>query len=382
MAVIIAIVLILSLFLCVHAISGHGLIGCSQGTSCNQVLGSRWSFLLGEIPVSALAIGAYLAMFASLLVIDRPGIGIEEQSFLMKVVLFISGAITGCAVWFIYLQHAFIHAFCPYCMSAHILGIILSVLCIIYCIRKKAELKPSDGSSAIQIKSIPLILAGVMMAVILAILQLLTTPRSLSERGFVEEKINLPEPDSMPLVGSCNAPNKVTVLFDWQCSHCRKLHLMLPQVTELLNDSVAFVCCPVAMSQECNPYITPGPDSFQGSCQLLRIGMALWNIDHDMFLKYQEWFYKADSKSGWYPPSVETAKEMAASLAGEQQLEAAIKDESIDTYMSQIAEVFGRTSVNGLSAVPRLIFDDMILIPDADTPSSLASLIRDSGFIP
>ena len=45
-----AIVLLLSIVLSVHSISGHGLIGCSQGTNCNAVLGSKWSFLFGIIP--------------------------------------------------------------------------------------------------------------------------------------------------------------------------------------------------------------------------------------------------------------------------------------------------------------------------------------------
>ena len=358
-----AIVLVLSIILCIHSISGHGLTGCSQGTSCNQVLGSRWSFLLGSIPVSALATGAYLMLLSCLLLIDRPGNEPDTKRLLYHLTLILSGAIAGSAVWFIGLQHYIIHAFCPYCMTAHILGIILAILCIVFCSRRKS------GKHTLHI------LLGVMTAALVAAVQLLTTPRSLAERGFIEEQLQLPDPSEMPVTGNPDAKHKITLLFDWQCSHCRKLHLMLQETVSLMNDSVAFVCCPVALSQECNPYIPPGPDYFQGSCDLLRIGMALWNTDREAFRQYEEWYFSADPKKGWYPPSPEQAMQKAAVLAGNTRMESALKSDSIDIYISLVTELFGRTSINGLGAIPRLIYNGQVMIPDADTPAGLAGLI-------
>ena len=100
MVVLTAIVLLLSVILCIHSISGHGLIGCSQGTSCNQVLGSKWSFLFGIIPVSALAIGAYLTLLSCILLINSESTAQQEKSFLFKAILMVCGAVSGCAVWF------------------------------------------------------------------------------------------------------------------------------------------------------------------------------------------------------------------------------------------------------------------------------------------
>ena len=131
MVVLTAIVLLLSVILCIHSISGHGLIGCTQGTSCNQVLGSKWSFLFGIIPVSALATGAYLTLLACILLINSDSTAQQEKAFLYKAILLVCGAVTGCAAWFIYLQYSMIHAFCPYCMTAHVLGIGISVLTVI-----------------------------------------------------------------------------------------------------------------------------------------------------------------------------------------------------------------------------------------------------------
>ena len=186
MVVLTAIVLLLSVILCIHSISGHGLIGCSQGTSCNQVLGSKWSFLLGIIPVSALAIGAYLTLLVCILLINSESTAQQEKAFLFKAILMVCGAVAGCAVWFIYLQHRMIHAFCPYCMTVHALGIVLSVLTVIWCVRQKT------GRIALNIS------AGILLAVILAVVQFFTTPRSLAERGFTYEQLRYPNPSEMP----------------------------------------------------------------------------------------------------------------------------------------------------------------------------------------
>ena len=209
MVVLTAIVLLLSVILCIHSISGHGLIGCTQGTSCNQVLGSKWSFLFGIIPVSALATGAYLTLLACILLINSDSTAQQEKAFLYKAILLVCGVVTGCAAWFIYLQYSMIHAFCPYCMTAHVLGIGISVLTVIWCVRQKT------GHILLNI------CAGILLAVLLAVVQFFTTPRSLAERGFTDEQLRYPNPAEMPIVGNPDAEHLITLLFDWQCSHCR-----------------------------------------------------------------------------------------------------------------------------------------------------------------
>lgn len=363
MVVLTAIVLLLSVILCIHSISGHGLIGCSQGTSCNQVLGSKWSFLFGIIPVSALAIGAYLTLLVCILLINSKSTAQQEKAFLFKGILMVCGAVTGCAVWFIYLQHRMIHAFCPYCMTAHALGIVLSVLTVIWCVRQKT------GRIALNIS------AGILLAVILAVVQFFTTPRSLAERGFTYEQLRYPNPAEMPITGNPEAKHQVTLLFDWQCSHCRRLHLQLPDAVARLGDSIAVVCCPISMSRECNPHMPQGIDRFRGSCQLMRIGLAVWRTDRSRYAEYEQWFWGTDINEAWYPRTVDEATLKAQELIGPEALDAALRDRWLDRYTDTVNELFGRTSRGTVSAIPRLIYNGHILIPEADTSSYLADLI-------
>lgn len=363
MVVLTAIVLLLSVILCIHSISGHGLIGCSNGTSCNQVLGSKWSFLFGIIPVSALAIGAYLTLIACILLINSDSTAQQEKAFLYKALLILCGAVTGSAVWFIYLQHSMIHAFCPYCMTAHVLGIVISVLTVIWCVWQKA------GHIGLNI------CAGIMLAVILVVVQFVTTPRSLAERGFTDEQLRYPNPAEMPIIGNPDAKHLVTLLFDWQCSHCRKLHLQLPEAVSQLGDSIAVVCCPVSMSRECNPHMPQGIDRFRGSCQFMRIGLAVWRTDRTKYAEYEQWFMGTDINEAWHPRTVDEATSKAQELIGPEALDVALRDRWFDRYTDTVNELFGRTSRGTVAAIPRFIYNGHILIPEADTPSDLAALL-------
>ena len=362
MVALVTIVLLLSIILCFHSISGRGLIGCSQGTNCNTVLGSKWSFLFGIIPVSALAAGVWIAFLVCLILHSRNS-DLELQYFLNRILLILSGAVTGSAAWFIWLQSHMIKAFCPYCMTAHILGIAISVLTVIWCVRQK------PGHSLLNIGF------GLTIAVALAVVQFATTPLTLAERGFAREPLPELSPRELPVTGDPDAPHVITLLYDWQCSHCRKIHNMLPDVVDILSGRVAFILCPISLSRECNPLIPQGnTDRFTGSCQLLHIGLALWRTDSIAYSRYEEWYW-GDPTKGWNPPSVDEATAYASDLIGAEKLEQAINDPWIESYMQTVLQIFGRTSSEGRSAVPRFIYNNDWLIPEADDASALASLI-------
>ena len=358
----VTIVLVLSIILCFHSISGRGLIGCSQGSSCNAVLGSKWSFVFGIIPVSALAAGVWIAFLVCLIIQDRNS-DMETNRFLNSILLLLSGAVTGSAAWFIWLQSHMINAFCPYCMTAHILGIAISVLTVIWYVRQKT------GYSILNI------VFGLFIATALAIVQFATTPLTLAERGFASEPLPELSARELPVTGDPDAPHVITLLFDWQCSHCRQLHLMLPDVVDELSGQVAFISCPISLSRECNPLIPQGStDRFTGSCKLLHIGLALWRTNPIAFSRYEEWYW-GDPAKGWNPPGVEEATAYASDQIGAGNLEQAMNDPWIDGYMQTVLQIFGRTSSEGRSAVPRFIYNNKWLIPEADDAQGLASLI-------
>jgi len=362
------IALVISAVLCIHAFNGRGLIGCSAGSSCNQVLGSRWSFVGGIIPISALAVFAYIIYIVTLLSVDRFEGDLRFSRFLSCLLMVVAGAIVAAAIWFIWLQKNYIRAFCPYCMTAHSIGIVVAVLTAVYlAIRRYAPLWLSALC----------LVGGLLSGVALAGVQLATTPRTAFERGFIPEDMPMLDPHSLPVVGDPDAEHVVTLLFDYQCSHCQRVHSMLQEVVDRLGGSVAFVTCPVPLSVDCNPYVPAGgEDRFKGSCELTEMALALWRKNQGAFRAYDAWLFEPDPNSGWYPRSVEDASLMAVSIVGEDALYEAAADPWIDDYLEDIFEVFGRTSTSAMAAVPRFIYGSEWVVPDVDDVNGLVSIIR------
>jgi hypothetical protein len=47
---------------------------------------------------------------------------------------------------------------------------------------------------------------------------------------------------------------------------------------------LAFALCPAPLNSQCNPYLPRDVDKFNDSCELTRIGMAVWAANLDAFL--------------------------------------------------------------------------------------------------
>ncbi len=363
-----AIALALSTVLTVHAFSGRALIGCGAASSCGQVLGSRWSLLFGIIPVSGLALCLYSILLASLLLVDSKGTDESLRKLLRSIILTAAAAILGSAVWFIIAQKTLIHAFCPYCMTTHLIGLLFASSVIAHEIRSRDE-----GRGAHRLVCIA---AGLCAAALLAGVQLLTTPRTAYDDGVAVEELPLPDPHTLPVIGSPDAEHCVALLYDYRCAHCRRVHGMLPELVAKFGGRVAFVLCPTPLSRECNPYVPDGVDLFRGSCTLARTALALWRCDADAFRAYDLWLWGEGSPGQWKARSAEDAVSKATELVGGARLEESLADEWIDTYLSKDFELFGRTSTDGVAALPRLVYGQRWLVPDADDADGLASLVE------
>lgn len=355
--------LVISALLLFHSFQAGSLVGCSAGSSCDAVLGSRWSRLFSLIPVAAPGFCAYAVLLVLLLFVDK----LEDERFaywMRLLTLVLAGAVTGAAVWFIYVQHRFIAAFCPYCMSVHCLGLLLGCLLLLRSVLVRLDWR----------RVVPAFVLGLCLAAALALTQYFTTPRYAYDSGRVEESLPDPTPLGLPLVGDEDADARVLLLYDYRCSHCRKLHAWLPELPELLSSegkSVSFVLCPVPLSTECNPYISTDVDLFAGSCTLDKCALAVWRRKPEAFAGMDAFLFDESA----FPRSEAECRAMAASLIGEDALEEELHSDWMRSYMSCVFELFGRTSTPGKGAVPRFVFADRYMVPDADSAEGLARLM-------
>ena len=352
--------LALCIFMAVHDMNGTYMIGCSAGSSCDSVMSSRWSSLFGILPVSLPAAGLYLA-FVICAIACAVSKDEELRSMAQSFMQAVAGAVLVASLWFIALQLFAVREFCKYCMAAHTVGIMISIAVILRFYR--------EG------KSRRWFAAGASAGVLFAVVHVLTAPSSVYDAGFAEEPLPTVSGMDVPVIGNPDAEHVVEVLFDYQCSHCRTIHPWLEVIAA--DGDIAFVLCPSPLSPSCNPYIPRDvEDRFVGSCDLARLALAVWTAEHEKFFEFDHWLF-GYGDDAWLPRPVSEAREKAGSLIGEARLSEALADPWIDSYLSLIFEMFGRTTSEGHSGIPRLISGQKWLVPEAESSEELRRLIEE-----
>ena len=348
-----------------HSLTGVRMAGCGAGSGCDGVMGSPWAYVLGGVPVSLPAAVAYLLL--ALCLVFLGGETAEDRSLdrlLWPMMLVLVGAIVGAALWFCYLQLFVLHAFCKYCTLLHLLGILLAVLVLVAAPRQFVWF-----------------VVGLLSAAVFAAVQVYTRPVVYDE-GRTEAALPSFVDGEIPVLGSQEAPEELTLLFDFQCIHCRRLHRVLPDLLEKAGGQYRIRLCPVPLSSACNPYIpATGVDRFAGSCALTRDALAVWYARPDAYEAYWDYLLGGGpstastgsaTSSG---PTPADAEARARAILGDG-FQAAVQDPRIDAYLRKVEELFGRTSNAEKSGVPRLIHGQNWLVPETDQADELLELIR------
>ena len=347
-----------------HSLTGVRMVGCGAGSGCDSVMGSPWAYVLGGIPVSLPAVVSYLLL--ALCIVFLGGESPEDRSLdriLWPMMLTLGGAIVGAALWFCYLQLFVLHAFCKYCTLLHLLGCVLAGL-ILVAGRPLSLSKGLYGWFA----------AGLVSAALFAFVQSRTLPAAAYDTGRTEAALPTFSEGEVPVLGPQDAPDELTLLFDFQCIHCRRLHLILPDLLEKAGGQYRLHLCPVPLSSDCNPYIpATGVDRFAGSCPLTRYALAVWYACPDAYGAYWDYLLGGGDERAVVAPAEAEAR--ARALLGED-FQTAVKDPRIDAYLRKVEELFGRTSNAEKSGVPRLIHGQKWLVPETDQADELLELIR------
>jgi uncharacterized membrane protein len=370
--------LALSAYLSWHYLVGGSVIGCGGGSPCDQVLSSRWSAVAGVLPVSGLAAGAYLAMLVASLSIG-PATAAPVRRLAWGAMLVLVGAAAGSAVWFTIVQKWVIGAFCPYCMATHTTGLLLAALVIWRAPRQfnddstddalrnpapVEDVSPAAPRRVIgPLPAIGLALVGLALAGILAVCQVGFTPPAVYRGGEAQDNLPAVDPHAVPLVGSPDALYVVTLLFDYQCPHCQQMHFMLDEVIRRYGGKLAFALCPAPLNSQCNPYVSRDVDAFKDSCELAKVGLAVWVAKREAFPAFDGWMFSLESGDRWHPRSLDAAR----------------NDPWIDRFMQASVRIFGATSGN---AIPKLVFGSRWVIPELDDADDLVLILQDSLAVP
>ncbi|MBN2635125.1 MAG: hypothetical protein JXR61_02560 [Prolixibacteraceae bacterium] len=363
--------LILSVILSWHHFTGESMAGCGGGSPCEQVLGSRWSMLAGIIPVSGLAIGIYMALFVTLF-FSGFGTEITTKRLAWKVLLVFAGSIAGSAIWFTIIQKRIIGDFCNYCMTAHVIGLLIAAL-IVWKAVKVAKMR------IIQPATIPVfLLFGFGFAGILAISQVTFNPSTENSNNNDQVKLSEINYKKAPLVGSSDATYIVNLLFDYQCPHCQRIHFLLEEATRRYNNKLAFALCPVPLNNQCNQYIPPEADAYKNSCELTRISLAVWLANRELFTEFENWMFTFESGRRWTPRNPDAAKAKAIELVGLENFEKVNSDPWIDEYIQTCVQIYGQTILTGKRGVPKMVYNSNWIMPEPYNVEELIAILQNN----
>lgn len=350
-----------------HSISGLTLVGCANGSSCDNVMGSSWGYIFGNIPISIFSACLYLVMIVCVLFLnDKKNDDESLDSIIKPFLIIISGCIIGCAIWFSYIQIFELKQFCRYCMATHSLGCIAAIYIIIYFYKEKVKI------------FLPL-LTGFVGAALFAFVQTKTMPTIMYDDGTAQSPLPAFNDGEVPTIGPESAKYTITLMYDFQCNHCRKLHSFLPEMIEKSGNTIRFKLCPVSLSNECNPYIPSGIDRFYGSCTFAKLAMAVWYNFPEHFEEVEKWMLGSGDENLRIDPM--EAIEHVGEIVGKDELELALSDARIVSYLNKCFELFGRTSNAEKSGIPRFIYGQMWIVPETDSPEELLNLLQTTFFV-
>jgi uncharacterized membrane protein/protein-disulfide isomerase len=376
----IALALALSAFLSWHYLVGGSVIGCGGGSPCDEVLSSRWSTIGGLLPVSGLAAGAYLAMLVACLFIG-PATAAPDRRLAWGAMLVLVGAAAGSAVWFTIVQKWIIGAFCAYCIAAHITGVLLAAL-IIWQAPKQLDDHSTPRRIIRPLPAIGLALLGLVLAGVMAACQVVFAPSAVYRAGESQAD-NLPaiEPRAVPLIGSPDALYVVTLFYDYKCRHCQELHSMLDEAIDRYDGKLAFVLCPAPLNRQCNPYVAQDVEQFKDSCELVKVGLAVWVAESEAFADFDRWMFSPEPGQLWRPRSLDAARAKAVEMVGQVEFDAALADPWIDRFMQSSVRIYG-TTIQGGNSIPKLVFGSRWVTPEPNDADDLVKILQDSLALP
>jgi uncharacterized membrane protein len=389
--------LVLSVILSWHYLIGGSMVGCGGGSPCDQVLNSQWSTIAGKIPLSGLAVGVSLALLVVSFFIG-PATEASIKRLAWSVMLILAGSVAGSAVWFTILQKWEIGAFCPYCMTTHITGLLLAALVIWRATREfnnsgnnitrknqtiVKNITPTTPSRIFRpLTALGLSLAGLALAGILAVCQVVLKPSAVYRDGQSLDNLPVFDYKTVPIAGSPEAPYIVKLLFDYNCPHCQKLHFILNEAIRRYNGKLAFVLCPSPLNSSCNQFIPFDIDAYKNSCELARIALTVWVASRETFPAFENWMFTFESGNNWQSRSLESTRAKGVELVGQARFDAAWSDPWIGNYIQNCVQIYGQTVQDGKGGVPKLIFGSRWVIPELNSADDLVMILQNSLAVP
>ncbi len=312
-----------------------GIAGCSGGTACEEILASQWSQVFG-VPVTVFGLMIYPGL---MLALARTG------RHLLAPLL---GAIAGAAVWLVFAQAVLLGKFCPWCMGAHALGVVVVLLGLVrlgmegvgrggvafwgavafFAIGLSQLYGPLPATHQITSVSAP----GISEP---TVIHACGDGRRVSfDNGGQTYNVS-----TLPHIGSEEAGHVLVEYFDYQCPACQTMSGYISALVAKHPRDVCVIVLPVPLDGGCNRSMDPQELGHPGSCDYTRLALAVWRAYPIAFAEFHEKALKGSS--------IRESRALADKLIPHEKLDAALADpwisELIDANVANWVSFSGET---------------------------------------
>lgn len=355
--------LVLSLWLTIQKWTGNidSLAGCGSDSGCFDILGSKWSMVMGYVPVSVFSCLLYLTMIISLRM--RGEWVFWLQSLFAWIIL-------SAAVWFIGLQVFILHTICSYCMVMHGLGIGIALIFL-------TSISRAQGSRRGLIRTL---LPAVILVVTLALVQHYgPAPDTHRLEKSSTDKLK-PKPSvgvdihsvgqgrlvyfmadtksyrvaSLPHLGRPDAKHVVVKYFDYTCEACLSTHEYLDDLISRYPSQLAVVVLAVPLERGCNAHMPAGLKDQPNACKLARLSLRVWKAQPEVFAEFHQNLFDCCQQP------YEVAEAIAYSMVDPERLNAvdgswveAVLQQNVTDYASLMQDT---------PVLPKLLIKESVLL--------------------
>jgi uncharacterized membrane protein len=327
--------------------SGGQVAGCGQGSSCDAVLQSQWSRVLG-LPVSALALIVDLALLLTTFSCG-PKSTPKQRRGAWEILTPGAVMVLGAALWFTALQVFVLQRYCPWCLTAHAAGAVAATLLMLRVPISEARERRDKDPGASPSKLIKSGAFALVAVAALGVTQSFAPGKTYSVTVMPEAAKSTPASPTLdvfggrvrlnlaevPVWGSPSAPNQLISLFDYTCSHCREMHERVAEVQRSFGERLSVVSLPMPLDMQCNKLIKRTHPKQTNACTYARIGLAVARAKREAVQPFDHWFFTPATP----PPLVEVTNQ-AVQLIGADALAKALNDPWIDTQLSASMRLF------------------------------------------
>jgi uncharacterized membrane protein len=341
--------LAISVYLLTLKLTGRidGLAGCGAGSGCDNVLGSRWSQFF-HIPVTGLAAGMYAGLLLATWRPTRP------------VYAGLAICFAGAALWFYSILIFALKAFCPWCATAHLIGLTCAVLLTLTLRKQKSiggkiHLGIIGGIVAMLIFVFGQVYGPIPDTHAISTESVAQEDRDASVHARGEGRVvsllddkKFYNTSTLPHLGSSDAPHVIVEYFDWTCEACSEMHEDLKMVAGKHPGKFCMILLPVPLNRACNEFFPPGIEDHEGTCELARLGLAAWRAMPEAFPEVHDVLFTRPV----LPPEI--AEIAVAQIVGEEALAAALKDPWIEEILTANTNDFRQMSSKTVK-MPKLV---------------------------